>query len=296
MRTVGILYPGEMGSAVARLLTAHGVQTATCAEGRSARTRSLAQSGGVALLPSIDDVVARADVVISLVSPSGAVEVAKVFAAAVRRTGRCPTFLDANSVSPTTVGQVQDLANAVGCECVDGAFVGGAAALGATTTLVLSGAQAAHAGSMLEPCFRVRILSPSVGDASAFKLSFAGFNKGLVALYLEAIGVAQRIGCRPVLEESLREFYPGTVKTIERLLPSYPRHAARRAEEMGELRVWMANLGEGGWMAAGTQAVLEEFATLEIPLDTEGTLARLIEEYCLRRARRGRSGADAGSQ
>lgn len=294
MRTVGILYPGEMGSAVARLLTAHGVRTVTCAEGRSIRTRSLAQSGGVVLLSSMHDVVARADVVISLVSPSGAVEVAKVFAAAVRRTGRCPTFLDANSVSPITARQVEDVARAVGCECVDGAFVGGAAALGETTTLVLSGVHAAHVGSMLEPCFRVRILSPSVGDASAFKLSFAGFNKGLVALYLEAIGIAARIGCRPVLEESLREFYPATVDTIERLLPSYPRHAARRAEEIGELRAWMAKLDEGGWMAAGTQAVLEEFATLEIPLDTEGALARVIEEYCLRRARRGNSGADEG--
>jgi 3-hydroxyisobutyrate dehydrogenase-like beta-hydroxyacid dehydrogenase len=294
MSTIGILYPGEMGSAVARLLRECGVETVTCVEGRSARTRSQAEALGIDALPSLDEVVARAEVVLSLVNPGAAVAVAGSFAEAVTRTGRRPAFVDANSVSPTTIERIDGLVGAAGGVCVDGAFVGSSAALGAATTLLLSGPQAAEVGPVFATSFRVRVLTPVIGDASAFKLSFAGFNKGLVALYLEAMGVAERSGFRPALDETLHDFYAGSLSTIERLLPTYPRHASRRAEEMNELRAWLRGMGENGSMAAATQTVLEEFAALGMPIETEGDLRWLLDEYGRRHAARSQS--DAGSK
>jgi L-threonate 2-dehydrogenase len=286
MTTVGILYPGEMGSAAARLLREHGVETVTCVEERSALTRSQAAVAGAIALPSVDDVVARADIVVSLVNPGIALGVAGLFADCAARLGRRPLFLDANSISPTTAEAIERLVGSADCECLDGAFVGSAAALGASTTLVLSGARAAEAGAVFGAAFRVRVLTSVVGDASAFKLLFAGFNKGLVALYLEAVGVAERAGCRVELDEALHEFYAGSLVTVERLLPSYVRHASRRAEEMGELQDWLVELGEDGSMAGSTRAVLQEFATLAIPPEAENDLAWLLDEYCQRHVQR----------
>ena len=105
---------------------------------------------------------------------------------------------------------------------------------------------------MLGDALKCVVLGGDVGAASAFKLAFAGFNKGLVALFLEVMAAADRLGQRDELLECLRAFYPGTVETVERLLPSYPRHAARRAEEMDELaeRSGRAGIGGGRWRRA----------------------------------------------
>ena len=116
------------------------------------------------------------------------------------------------------------------------------------------------------------VLGRDIGAASAFKLAFAGFNKGLVALFLEVMAAADRLGQRVDLLECLREFYPGTVETVARLLPSYPRHAARRAEEMDELVSALMAQGSVSAMAAGASAVLARFAALHLDADAEWDL------------------------
>ena len=107
-----------------------------------------------------------------------------------------------------------------------------------------------------------KLVGEEVGVASAFKLSIYGFNKGLVALFLEMVVAADQIGLRDELIQCLRDFYPGSVETVERLLPSYPRHAHRRAQEMTEVVEWLGELGLSADMAAATRAVIQDVASL----------------------------------
>ena len=60
MTVVGIVSPGAMGSAVGRALRDGGARVVATVAGRSTRTVALAH--GLELLPSLDDVVAAADV------------------------------------------------------------------------------------------------------------------------------------------------------------------------------------------------------------------------------------------
>src|SRR4029078_7060658 len=67
MTTAGIVSPGAMGSAVGGVLRRGGARVVVTVAGRSERTGRLARDAGLELVPSIADVVAAADVVLSIV-------------------------------------------------------------------------------------------------------------------------------------------------------------------------------------------------------------------------------------
>ena len=67
---VGVLYCGDLGAAVARLLKREGVRVVTTCAGRSVSTRSRAETCGAEILPSLKDVVRESNVVVSLVLPA----------------------------------------------------------------------------------------------------------------------------------------------------------------------------------------------------------------------------------
>ena len=276
MRSAAVLYPGEMGCAVAGVLVAAGWDVCTHLSGPSLVCRGAAEAAAIATLGSLEEAVGTSDLVISLVPPAAALETAEVLAGAARRSGRRPLFLDANSVAPATMAAIAATLAGVGLDCVDGAFVGSAAELGGRTRLYLSGPRAGELAAALPQAFHTAELGAELGAASAFKLAFAGFNKGLVALFLEVMEAAGAAGDRDELLARLRAFYPGTVETLERLLPSYPRHAARRADELDELARWLTSEGRGGGCAAAARDVLRRFAALGLDDGRDWTFAEVL--------------------
>jgi 3-hydroxyisobutyrate dehydrogenase-like beta-hydroxyacid dehydrogenase len=282
MSTIGIVSPGDMGCAVGRRLTASRYRVVTSALGRSSRTLQAAAAAGFVVLPRLADVAGEADLVMSLVPQDAAVAAARDFAAAAAASDARPLYLDANSLAPATMREIFAVVTEAGCECVDGAFVGSAAALGEKTVLYLSGPLAGRAAGMLAAGLRVRQLGREAGVASAFKLSVYGFNKGLVALFLEMVAAAGRIGLQHELVDCLRDFYPGSVATVDRLLPTYPRHARRREQEMAEVVEWLGEVGQSGVMAAATRAVIGEVAALGLREDADWDADALVAELMLR--------------
>jgi hypothetical protein len=159
---------------------------------------------------------------------------------------------------------------------VDGAFVGSAAELGGRSRLYLSGPRADELAAVLPEPFHAKSVGPVIGDASALKLAFAGFNKGLVALFLEVMEAGGAAGERDELLTCLRAFYPGTVETLERLLPSYPRHAARRADELDELARWLASEERDDAWAEAARDVLRRVAALGLDGTRDWTFAEVL--------------------
>ena len=282
MTVVGILSPGEMGSAVARLLVAHGSTVVACVQGRSRATQTAAEAAGITLVPTLDAMVTCADLVVSVVPQQAVMDTAAAFAGAVRRTSHRPLYLDANSVAPATLRKVCAEVTTAGAACVDGAFVGNASQLEGRTTLYLSGDHAERAAAALSGALRVRVLDSEAGTASAFKLCWSGFNKGLVALFLEMVTAAESLGQREELLALLRLFYPGSVETVERLLPTYPRHARRRVEELDEIGEWLRSAGHSDAMAAATRHVIAGLAALDLPPGEAWDAERVLGECCRR--------------
>ncbi len=279
MRDVAVFYPGEMGCAVAKVFVAAGWKVCTHLWGPSLGCRGAAEAAAIADLGSLEEALAAVDLVVSLVPPAAAVESAEKVAEAARRTGRRPLYLDANSVAPATVAAVAAVCAAAGLDCLDGSFVGSAAELGRRTRLYLSGPRAGELAAAMPEAFHTTALGVDVGAASAFKLAFAGFNKGLVALFLEVMGAGVAAGRPDELLRCLREFYPGTLETLERLLPSYPQHAARRAEEMDELARWLSSEGRQAACAEAAGDVLRRAAAVGLDGERRWTFAEALAAF-----------------
>ena len=190
MRSAAVLYPGEMGCAVARVLVAAGWSVTTHLWGPSLVCRADAEAAGIADLASLDEAVGTCELVVSLVPPAVALETAEAVAGAARRSGPPPLYLDANTVAPATMTAIAATLAGAGLDCVDGAFVGSAAELAGRTRLYLSGPRAGELAAALPEALHATALGVETGAASALKLAFAGFNKGLVALFIEVVAAA----------------------------------------------------------------------------------------------------------
>jgi 3-hydroxyisobutyrate dehydrogenase-like beta-hydroxyacid dehydrogenase len=194
-----------MGAAVGTALQAAGHEVLWASDGRSEATRTRAQrftDAGTAA-----DVVADAEIVISVVPPHAALAVA---ASLPPFSG---IFVDANAISPTTAARVGESVQ----RFVDGGIVGGPPA----PRLYLSGTEAEQvaalfAGSPIE--------AKLVGSASALKCAFAGWTKGSAALLLAIREFAQAEG----VWDALAEEWARSLPELEGRLAGAERSAAAK--------------------------------------------------------------------
>lgn len=231
--TVGLLYPGEMGAAVARVLRGGGIAVVTTLRGRAARTAERCAEANIEVLDSMADVACIANVVLSLVPPAAAMDVAEPYAAVSHLAPAGAIYVDANSTGP-------DLSRAIAAKLkrvsfVDGAINGLAKNLTTSGTLFLSGARANDVAVLFDTSVRVRVLGGEIGAASTMKMLLGGMSKGLCALFLELALVADRCGMLAEMLDATSEIYPGMRTVIDRMLPTYAEHSHRRAAEMREL-------------------------------------------------------------
>jgi 3-hydroxyisobutyrate dehydrogenase-like beta-hydroxyacid dehydrogenase len=257
---IGILYPGEMGSSLGKVLTGNGLRVVTTLEGRSAHTRRLCYEAGLEVLPSFDEVARTAEITISLVPPAQALPLAKQYRTAARTVSSPLLYIDANSISPVTAMEIAALFADTHVSFVDAAIYGMASQLLSRGIVYLSGPLAAQAVDTLGRSLRTRIVGDTPGKASALKSLIAGLNKGLVALFLEMGLLGRQMGLFDELLASYRTIYPGVMEVVDRLLPTYPQHAARRGQEMAELERTMRSHGLRPCVVRGAREVITAFA------------------------------------
>lgn len=230
--TVGILYCGEMGSALGKLLHKSGLRVITTCEGRSRATEEQARSSGIEILPRLVDVVAQSHLVFSLVLPSVAIDVARQYISCHQMRPKDSIYIDANSIGLETLEQIDRLMVEQNIPLVDAAIHGVAHRLEDLGVLYISGPKAGSVEAICRDILRVNRMGVQMGSASRMKLLMSGISKGLVALFLEVGVVAERAHMSECFLESCHYFYPSLMTVIERLLITYPRHAARRVGEI----------------------------------------------------------------
>lgn len=270
---IAILSPGEMGSAVARRLKGAGARVVTTVSGRSQGTQQRADQAGLECLPALDDVVQQADLIVSLVTPFGATPLADAVAEAIRRTGTHPTYVDGNSLSPSTAVAIGQTVEGAGATFVDGGIIGGAANL-ERATFYFSGEHAPDVAERIQPAVRSVVIGPRPGQASGLKILNAGLSKGLTALAVELLLCAERLGLVKEIMGRYREGRPDVADFFEHVLPDLPPKARRRAEEMDELTNLMHELGLTAYTSQAAKDVLTAVADQHAP--TSETWQRLV--------------------
>ncbi len=279
--TVGVLYPGELGAAVALLLRAAGHRVITTVEHRGSATRRRCEQLGLETVDSLEAVVRGCDVLISLVTPDAAEVVADECFDAVKSRPARLIYVDANSVGPEAIERINVAAGRAGVDFVDASINGLAVNLTRSATLFVSGARADEVGRLFEPGMRVERLGPTPGAASAMKMLLAGLSKGVCALFLELGILADSKAMLEPFMAQTRRIYPGLGELVDRMVPTYARHAVRRAVEMAELEETSARCVKTALVIPAVRAMHEALAQQTFPpAPPDGWTAAGLIQFC----------------
>jgi 3-hydroxyisobutyrate dehydrogenase-like beta-hydroxyacid dehydrogenase len=236
---IGILHPGEMGSAVAATVRNSGHEVWWVSEGRSHRSRARAESAGFTDAGTLGHLCENCPVILSVCAPEFAADLADH----VLANGFRGTYLDANAISPPHKQAIAARLQAGGVRFVDGGIVGLPPKAKGQTRLYLSGEHAESVACVFEAGpLDAEVIGAEVGKASALKMCYAAQNKGSIALLAAVMGAADRLG---VLEELRREWArPGrTIGPNEgHVLRAAPK-AWRWSAEMHEIASTLENAG-----------------------------------------------------
>jgi 3-hydroxyisobutyrate dehydrogenase-like beta-hydroxyacid dehydrogenase len=258
-RTVGVVSPGAMGSAVGAALARGGARVVATLAGRSERTSRLAKRAGIELLADLESVVRVADVVLSIAPPEAARVIAGDIARASRDGGERPLVADLNAVSPETARAIADELARAQVDLVDGSISGPPPWTAGTTRIYLSGARARELADLPFDGVDRIVVGDKVGGASAVKMSTASVYKGTSALLAQALLAAQANGVLEHVLEDLRAGAPELVAKVERRLASAASKSGRYVGEMHEIAATQA---AAGLTPALFEALAEVYAAL----------------------------------
>ena len=212
IREIALIGFGEVGGIFGQDFTAAGFCISTFdilfdREPSRATARAKAASAIVRACDSLDGAVAGADLVISAVTASSAVDAARS-AAPFLSAGQY--YLDINSVSPDTKRKIARIVDETPASFVEAAVMAPVSPQRVKVPMLLGGAAAQTAAPLLQAIgMNVKPVSDRVGVASAIKMCRSIIIKGLEAITVESMLTARRYGAEKQVLESLAATYPG---------------------------------------------------------------------------------------
>ncbi len=241
--TVGILSPGDMGHTVGDVLRQNGLSVITCLEGRSQRTRDLAQKAGFVDVPTYSELVTEADLILSIMVPAQATTAAELVAEAIQQTDTNITYTDCNAIAPQTVRKLGEIITSAGGIFIDASIIGPPPRRPGATRFYASGPQRNTFTELNDYGLDVRTLGDEIGLASAIKMCYASLTKGLTALCTELLTAAELLGVSDALTEEFKLSQAALYERMERGLPGMPPKAKRWVGEMEEISDTFAHVG-----------------------------------------------------
>jgi 3-hydroxyisobutyrate dehydrogenase-like beta-hydroxyacid dehydrogenase len=245
-----------MGHAVGRVLRESGLRVITSLQGRSEQTAARSAQAGIVAVADDLTLVREADVILSILPPAHAVAMAARIAAAIRATGTNLLYVDCNAIAPQTICKVGVILAAVGVRSVDGGIIGGPPASSASPTrLYVSGPDAPCLARLQTPELQVRVVGPSIGQASGLKMCYAALTKGVTALAAEALAAGHLLGLEALLRSELQESQGALLAWMERAIPRMPPKAGRWIGEMEEIAATFGAVGLPPELMVGAAAL-----------------------------------------
>ena len=257
INTVAILSPGDMGHAVGRPLGEHGLDVITCLQGRSGRTKGLARQANIRDVPTLEEMVSQADLVLSILVQAEAIEVARKVADVIRGTRADTYYADCNGVSPRSVATMDALIRDAGGRFIDGSIIGYPPGIEPRPRLYVSGPDAEVMMALDSEFIDIRPLGDAIGRASSLKMCNAALTKGRSAMYLALLTAAELMGLSEEVRAEFAISHPDALREMERELPGLPTHASKYAGEMGELAETFESVGVTPFIPRGAAEIFD---------------------------------------
>ncbi|BBD57655.1 6-phosphogluconate dehydrogenase NAD-binding protein [Nostoc sp. HK-01] len=243
IQTVGILSPGDMGQAIASVLNHNGLRTIAALENRSQRTRQLAAAANIEDVGSLTQLVIESDIVLSVLVPAAAAEVAQQVAAVISNVGKQILYVDGNAIAPQKVKTIAQIIESSGATFVDASIIGPPPRVPGRTRIYASGKQAVEFQQLSNYGLDIRVIGDEIGQASGLKMSYAALTKGLTAISTELLIAAHRLGLDEELWSEVSSSQPELAHILARSIPSMTPKAHRWVGEMEEIAETFKELG-----------------------------------------------------
>jgi len=272
---LGFIGFGEAGFELARGLHSEGISPlyacdkTTLDPDRALFLRNRAREAGVHYLESIGEVVKKAEIVFSVVTPDASLSAAQETAPHLR-PGQ--TYLDLTSSFPEDMKAASALVEPTGARFVDGAIMGALPISGHKVLIFAAGSHAKEIARLLnQRGMNLQPVGQEPGRASAIKLILSVSSKGLEALLVETLLAAHHYGVEEQVLSAFQQFFAkGVEAAIDRFVGSDAVHSGRRVKEMESSVQLLKNLGVDPVMTEATVRRLKWSASLGLKEFFEG--------------------------
>ena len=243
VNTVAIMSPGDMGHAVGQVLSESGLDVITCTDGRSQRTKNLAEIAGLRQVATLEDMVIQADLVLSIMVPSKAMSFVREISPHFESSKTPTYFADCNAVSPQSALAMAEVINQAGGKFIDGGIIGTAPTKGDTPRFYVSGPDASVVMELDGRGIIVKAIGNKVGQASGIKMCYAALTKGTNTLHVALLTAASRMGLTDDLRKEFEFSQKSHLAAMEKGISRLPANAHRWIGEMEEIAATFENLG-----------------------------------------------------
>jgi 3-hydroxyisobutyrate dehydrogenase-like beta-hydroxyacid dehydrogenase len=259
MTHIAVIGFGAMGAAIARVLSYSGAKVVTTLEGRSAETHKRAKAAGIrdVRLAAIAD----ADLILSIVPPVAALEVAHQVAEAIQASASSALYVDCNAVSPETMaGIANTFGDQVG-RVFDGCIIGGPPMVGRSGPhIYVSDGGGRIVETLVSYGLDARLLNSGIGSASALKMCYAGINKGLIGLGTAMLVAAAKSGADKALMGEMAASQSELVAKFATGIPDMYPKAHRWVAEMREIASFLGSDNPASAIFLGMEGIFEQMA------------------------------------
>lgn len=273
--TVGIIGYGEVGSTFAVAL-ANGGRSVRVASRSPDRLRADIDHPNIAVTPDPATLAEQSDAVLSCVWPGTAATVAAEAAAGLAET----MYVDLNSVSPGTSHTLSETVQAANGYFINGSILGSVVRHGFGVPIAVSGPDLERVTPPLrEAGFTIETWGTDPAHASVLKMCRSAVTKGMLALFVEALGPARQYGLDGAVLDSIDESFADMTPAefARQFLPDMTAHGQRRSGELDEVIATIADEGFDTTMSERAREHSRQLATLQAD-DYEAVLDRLAED------------------
>ncbi len=233
---VGLIGAGEMGSGIGGWLAAHGADVRTTLAGRSAASAERVHRAGIGTVEDLAAVARTCPLVLSIVPPDKALEVARGFAAAFVRGSARLVYVDCNAIAPETAAAIGEVIVRAGMGYVDAGIIGGPPHDGYDGPHIYACGPDVAAFEVLNAHgLFVLPLAGDIGIASALKMCYGGLTKGITGIGSAMFACAEYGGVSEALKNEFGTSQPELYAWLTRQIPRMYPKAYRWDGEMREI-------------------------------------------------------------
>jgi 3-hydroxyisobutyrate dehydrogenase-like beta-hydroxyacid dehydrogenase len=201
----------------------------------------------------LEQLVARCDILLSVVTTRVAVAVAETVAPLLASRH---TYADMNSTAASVKRRIAAIIGASPAHFVEGAILSAVGEAGAKASILVAGERGEAFARLMNRLGLVNVtyFSPEVGEASQMKMLRSIFSKGVECLLLEMLVAGKRAGIAGRLWKDIVEFM--TNHPFEGIagnwIRTHPAASERRYHEMEQVLETLDDLGVDPVMTRGT--------------------------------------------